>query len=128
MGTYNNYNLIAMNNCMGKAVTNGGGTGNSVYGNRYDSGDYKDFTGDEKNKLASIEAGANNYTHPDSHPASMITDFPTSMTPTAHDQAGTTITVADSGGYFTGTNAETVLQEIGSTLNGLEAAITAITG
>lgn len=68
------------------------------------------------------------YTHPDSHPASMITDFPTSMTPTAHNQAGTTITVADSGGYFTGTNTETVLQEIGSTLNGLEAAITAIVG
>lgn len=62
------------------------------------------------------------------HTKSQITDFPASMTPTAHNQAGTTITIADSGGYFTGTNAETVLQEIGSTLDGLEAAITAITG
>ena len=75
---------------MGKAVTNGGGTGNSVYSNKYDA----------TNDLA----------------------------PQEHDQAATTITVEDSGGYFTGTNAETVLQEIGSTLNGLEAAITAIVG
>ena len=58
----------------------------------------------------------------------LILNKPTSMTPTAHNQAATTITVADSGGYFTGTNVETVLQEIGSTLNGLEAAITAIVG
>ena len=72
-GTGNNYNLIAMNNCMGKAVTNGGGTGNSVYGNKYDSGDYKDFTQDEKTKLAGIAAGANKYTHPANHPPSIIT-------------------------------------------------------
>jgi parallel beta-helix repeat protein len=34
------YNLISSNNCMGKAVViAGGGTGNSVWGNKYDSGD-----------------------------------------------------------------------------------------
>ena len=64
-GNSNNYNLISNNNCMGKAVTNGGGTGNSVYGNKYDSGDYKDFTQDEKNKINQVIAtGANNYAHP----------------------------------------------------------------
>jgi len=36
--TDNNYNLISLNNCMGKAVVNEGGTGNSVWGNKYDSG------------------------------------------------------------------------------------------
>lgn len=43
-----------------------------------------------------------------------------------HSQAGTTITIADSGGYFTGTNAETVLQEIGSQLDGLATALEAL--
>ncbi len=37
-GATNNYNLIATNNCMGKAVVVGGGTGNSVYGNKWDVG------------------------------------------------------------------------------------------
>ena len=36
-GTANNYNLIAMNNCMGKAVTNGGGTGNTLVNNKFDA-------------------------------------------------------------------------------------------
>jgi hypothetical protein len=38
-----------------------------------------DYTTAEKNKLAGIEAGANNYTHPATHPASMITGLPTSL-------------------------------------------------
>jgi len=38
-GANNNYNLISSNNCMGKAVVVEGGTGNSVWGNKYDSGD-----------------------------------------------------------------------------------------
>ncbi len=37
-GTTNNYNLIAINNCMGKAVSVDGGTGNSAYGNKWDAG------------------------------------------------------------------------------------------
>lgn len=32
------------------------------------------FTADEKTKLSGIEANANNYTHPSSHPANMITE------------------------------------------------------
>ena len=36
-GTGNNYNLISNNNCMGKAVTNGGGTGNTLVNNKFDS-------------------------------------------------------------------------------------------
>ena len=34
----------------------------------------EDYTTAEKNKLSGIEAGANKYTHPSSHPASMITE------------------------------------------------------
>ncbi len=36
-GTNNSYNLIAMNNCMGKAVTNEGGTGNTLVNNKFDA-------------------------------------------------------------------------------------------
>ena len=36
-GTANNYNLISNNNCMGKAVTNGGGTGNTLVNNKFDA-------------------------------------------------------------------------------------------
>ena len=38
-GEDNNYNLISNNNCMGKAPMVDGGTGNSVYGNKYDTTD-----------------------------------------------------------------------------------------
>ena len=38
-----------------------------------------DYTTAEKNKLAGIATGANNYTHPASHPASMITGLPSSL-------------------------------------------------
>ena len=37
MGTGNSYNLIAMNNCMGKAVTNEGGTGNTLVNNKFNA-------------------------------------------------------------------------------------------
>ena len=33
----NNYNLISNNNCMGKAVTNAGGTGNTLVNNKFDA-------------------------------------------------------------------------------------------
>jgi parallel beta-helix repeat protein len=39
-GTGNNYNLISNNNCMGKAVTSEGGTGNILVNNVYDGIDY----------------------------------------------------------------------------------------
>ncbi len=38
-GTYNEYNLISLNNCMGKAVVVEGGTGNSAWGNKFDATD-----------------------------------------------------------------------------------------
>lgn len=47
----------------------------------------------DKAKLDGIAAGANNYTHPSTHAASMIT-------------------IADAGNVITGTNVETALQEI----------------
>lgn len=67
----------------------------------------KIMTGDERAKLGGIEAGANNYTHPATHAASMITglsavatsgsyddlsDKPTTMTPAAHTHAQGEIT------------------------------------
>ena len=39
-----------------------------------------DYTTTEKNKLAGIATGANNYTHPSTHPASMITGLSTVAT------------------------------------------------
>jgi parallel beta-helix repeat protein len=38
-GTGNNYNLISSNNCKGKAVVVEGGTGNSVWGNKFNATD-----------------------------------------------------------------------------------------
>ena len=35
MDTYNDYNLISSNNCMGKAVTSEGGTGNTLVNNKF---------------------------------------------------------------------------------------------
>ena len=42
-----------------------------------------DYTTTEKNKLAGIAANANNYTHPDKHPASIITESTTQQFVTA---------------------------------------------
>ena len=60
----------------------------------------EDYTTLEKEKLAGIDDNANNYTHPASH-------------------AGSIITMADAGSYFTGESktAESVTQEIGATLD-----------
>lgn len=67
----------------------------------------KIMTADERTKLSGIAAGANKYTHPTSHPASMITGLadvattgsyndlsnkPTTMTPTAHTHAQSDVT------------------------------------
>lgn len=87
-------------------------TVNSALGNKVDKVTGKglstnDYTTDEKTKLAGIATGANKYTHPTSHPATMITglsdvatsgsyndlsDKPTSMTPKAHTHAQSDIT------------------------------------
>lgn len=67
----------------------------------------KIMTAEERTKLSGIAAGANKYTHPTSHPASMITGLadvattgsyndlsnkPTTMTPTAHTHAQSDVT------------------------------------
>lgn len=67
----------------------------------------KIMTADERTKLSGIAAGANKYTHPNSHPASMITGLadvattgsyndlsnkPTTMTPTSHTHAQSDVT------------------------------------
>lgn len=55
-----------------------------------------DYTTEEKTKLAGIETGANNYVHPASHPATMITED------TAHRFASDTEKVAWNGKLDTG--------------------------
>ena len=67
----------------------------------------KIMTADERTKLSGIETGANNYSHPSSHPSSMISGLatvatsgkysdlsekPTSMTPTSHTHAQSDVT------------------------------------
>lgn len=67
-----------------------------------ETSDKKIMTAGERTKLEGVEANANNYTHPATHPASMITglstvattgsyndlsDKPTAMAPTAHAHA-----------------------------------------
>lgn len=67
----------------------------------------KKMTAAERTKLEGVEAGANNYTHPATHSASMITglatvattgsyddltDKPTTMTPSAHGHAQSEVT------------------------------------
>ena len=65
-----------------------------------------DYTTTEKNKLAGIAAGANNYTHPTTHPASMITGL--SSVATSGDYADLsgkpTIPTVDSALSSTSTN------------------------
>ncbi len=56
------------------------------------------YTTTEKTKLSGIEENANNYIHPSTH-------------------EGNVISITDTGNYFTGTNVETVLQEVGSQLD-----------
>lgn len=46
----------------------------------------EDYTTIEKNKLAGVEAGANNYTHPAAHSADMITDSTTKKIMTAQER------------------------------------------
>ena len=46
-----------------------------------------DYTTEEKNKLAGIAEGANNYTHPYSHPATMITEDATHRFVTDNEKA-----------------------------------------
>ncbi len=54
----------------------------------------EDYTTEEKQKLAGIEEGANKYIHPDTHPASMITESSTRRF-VSDDEKNTWNTVAD---------------------------------
>jgi parallel beta-helix repeat protein len=55
-GTSNSYNLISNNNCMGKAVTSDGGTGNTLVNNKFDDSDDIQALAD----LVSTHTGATN--------------------------------------------------------------------
>ena len=57
----------------------------------------------ERTKLSGISINANNYVHPTTHPASMITDMPTN----AYQ-----IQLADAGGNFAATNVEAGMTEL----------------
>ena len=56
-----------------------------------------DYTTAEKNKLAGIDAGANNYTHPAMHPVSMITGAGTAATKNTGTSSGQVPVVESSG-------------------------------
>lgn len=63
-------------------------------------------TADEKTKLAGIEANANNYTHPSSHPATMITEDATHRFVTDAEKAAWNEKNVFIATYDTTTNAE----------------------
>lgn len=65
------------------------------------------YTDAEALKLAGIEEGATNYIHPSTHPATMID-------------------ITDAGNYFTSTEVEGALQEIGLELDGVQEALATI--
>ncbi len=69
----------------------------------------EDYTTLEKSKLFGIDDGANNYVHPSSHPAAMVT-------------------IADIGNNFTSTSVEGALSELFTSVsNGKQQIATAIT-
>lgn len=66
--------------------TGAGGTVNHPLGNGSVAGfSINDYTTAEKSKLAGIDPGAKNYTHPATHPASMITGLATIATTGSYD-------------------------------------------
>ena len=112
-GTDNNYNLISNNNCMGKAVTNEGGTGNTLVNNKWNAtSDFEDLRTDVGDKTTLTTTDKTNLVNAvnetkaqindldaevdlkadteHNHTKSDITDFPTSMTPISHASSGTT--------------------------------------
>lgn len=72
-----------------------------------------DYTTAEKQKLAGIATGANNYVHPSTHPASMITDL---------------ATVATSGSYNDLTDKPNIAEEIDVDTTITEGGTNPVTG
>ena len=57
----------------------------------------EDYTTGEKNKLTGIEAGANKYVHPSTHPVSMITGLGTAATKDVGTSSGNVVVVNSDG-------------------------------
>ena len=76
------------------------------------------MSGSDKLKLDGIATGANNYTHPANHPASMITGLPNSL-PADGGNADTV------GGFTVGVNvpADAKFTDTKTTINGKTGAI-----
>ena len=85
---------------------------NTALGNKVDKVSGKglstnDYTTAEKTKLSGIETGANKYTHPDTHPASMITGLATVATSGSYNDLSNKPTIPTSL-PANGGNADTV--------------------
>ena len=71
-----------------------------------------DYTTDEKNKLAGIEAGAEVNNISDADASELTGGAETDL----HKHAAADVNIADTGGYYYSTDVEGVLQEVGSEL------------
>jgi hypothetical protein len=106
--THSNYALASDLNGLSEEVSGKAAASHThTLDNISETATKKVMTADERTKLNGIATGANQYTHPTSHPATMITgladvamsgsyndlsDKPTSMTPKAHTHAQSDIT------------------------------------
>lgn len=72
-----------------------------------------DYTTAEKNKLAGIAEGANNYTHPDSHPADMITGLATVAKSGSYNDLADTPTIPSIDGLASESYVDTKIAEEG---------------
>lgn len=106
--THSNYALASDLNGLSEEVSGKAAASHThTLDNISETATKKVMTADERTKLNGIATGANKYTHPTSHPATMITgladvamsgsyndlsDKPTSMTPKAHTHAQSDIT------------------------------------
>ena len=71
-----------------------------------------DYTTDEKNKLAGIEAGAEVNNISDADASELTGGEETNL----HKHAAADVNITDTGGYYDSTDVEGVLQEVGSEL------------
>lgn len=84
-----------------------------------------DYTTTEKNKLAGIETGANNYSHPTSHPANMITGLSTVATSGSYNDLSDKPTITNGTNGKDGVGVSSIQQTTTSTADGGTNVITA---
>lgn len=107
-GYHNNFNTLDTAKADAQAMS-------EALAGKVDKADGKDLmTSGEREKLSGIEAGANAYTHPESHPADMITDTVDKVVMTSAEREKLA-------GIEAGANAYTLPAATASTLGGVKA-------